>query len=96
MDQILFMRSAEEKADKIAHKDDLEMLWLWLEEVKRIDDKMRSYHNDVVHEFEASSAAHCYGQCAQCDANLSPSTNIISSSSNQSKCINPPTMTDDE
>ena len=85
------MRLAEEKADKIAHEDDLEMLWLWLEEVK-----MRSYCNDVVHEFKASSAAHHYGQCAQHDANLSPSTNIISSSSNQSKCINPPTMTDDE
>ena len=90
------MRLAEEKADKIAHKDDLEMLWLWLEEVKRIDNKMRFYRNDVVCEFKASSAAHCYGQCAQHDANLSPSTNIISSSSNQPKCINPPTMTDDE
>ena len=84
------MRLAEEKADKIAHEDDLEMLWLWLEEVKRIDDKMQSYCNDVVHEFKASSAAHHYGQCAQHDANLSPSTNIISSSSNQSKRINPP------
>ena len=40
MNQILFMRLAEEKADKIAHEDDLEMLWLWLEEVKRIDNKM--------------------------------------------------------
>ena len=40
MDQILFIRSVEEKANKIAHEDDLEMLQLWLEEVKRIDNKM--------------------------------------------------------
>ena len=104
MDQILFMRSVEEKANKIVHEDDLEMLQLWLEEVKRIDDKMQSYCNDMVHKFETRLAAHCYGQCVQCDAGLSepshhantPSMNIISSSSNQPKCINPPTMTDDE
>ena len=40
MDQVFFMRCVEEKADKITHENDLEMLRIWLEEVKRIDDKM--------------------------------------------------------
>ena len=65
------MRSVEEKANKIVHEDDLEMLQLWLEEVKRIDDKMQSYCNDMVRKFETRLAAHCYGQCVQCDAGLS-------------------------
>ena len=71
MDQILFMRSVEEKANKIVHKGDLEMLQLWLEEVKRIDDKMQSYCNDMVCKFETRLTAYCYGQCVQCDASLS-------------------------
>ena len=53
MDQVLFKRCVEEKVDKITHDDESEELRLWMDEVKRIDDKMCSYRKDAVREFEA-------------------------------------------
>lgn len=48
MDQVLFKRCVEEKVDKIVNDDKLEKLQLWMDKVKRIDDKMRSYQEDAV------------------------------------------------
>ena len=42
MDQVLFKRCVEEKADKILHDGKSEELRLWM------DDKMRSYHKNTV------------------------------------------------
>ena len=57
IDQVLFKQCVEEKVDKITHDDKVEELQLWMDEVKQIDDKMRSYHEDAVCEFEAQSYA---------------------------------------
>ena len=57
MDQVLFKQCVEEKVNKITHDDKAEELRLWMDEVKGIDDKMRSYREDAMHEFEARSYA---------------------------------------
>ena len=62
MDQVLFKRCVDEKVDKITHENLSEELQLWMDKVKHIDDKMRSYCKDAVWEFEAQSYAQRYSQ----------------------------------
>ena len=57
MDQVLFKRCMEEKVDKITHDDKVEELRLWMDEIKQVNDKMGSYCEDAVREFEVWSYA---------------------------------------
>ena len=92
----------EEKVDKITHDDKAEELQLWMDEVKQINDKMRSYHKDAICEFEAWSHAQrnvqqtCDNHLADlsCHANTFPSNFPVSSS--LVKCSYPPNLTDAE
>ena len=105
MDQVLFKRCVEEKVDKITHTDESEELRLWMDEVKRIDDKMRSYCEDAVHEFKAQTYAQRTMQRSRDNhltepsrcANTFPSNCPTSSSSTPNgKRSYPPNLTDAE
>ena len=57
MDQVLFKICVEEGVNKIVHNDQSEELQLWIDDIEQINDKMRSYHEDIVWEFEAQAHA---------------------------------------
>ena len=99
MDQVLFKRCVEEKADKILHDGKSEELRLWM------DDKMRSYHKNTVWELEAQSHAQKHLQPSRDNhltdpsrcANTFPSNCPTSSSSTPNgKCSYLHNLTDAE
>ena len=62
IDQVLFKSCVDEKVDKITHENLSEELQLWMDKVEHIDDKMGSYCEDAVWEFEAQPYAQRYSQ----------------------------------
>ena len=59
MDQILLRRCNKEKISKkiIETDDKLKNLHLWIDVVRAVDDKMKSYREDAIKEFEARTNA---------------------------------------
>ena len=105
MDQVLFKRCVEEKVDKITHANKLEELRLWMDEVKWIDDKMQSYREDAVCEFEAQAYAQRTMQCgrdnhlaepSQCANTFLSNCPVSSSSTPNGKRSYPPNLTNAE
>ena len=71
----------------------------WVEEVKRINDKVSLHHNDTIHKVEARSTTQNSAHHFQHDGVLTkPSccANVPSSSSGQNKHTNPPAMANEE
>ena len=103
-DQVLFKRCVKEKADKITHADKSEGMQLWMDKVKRIDDKMRSYHEGAVHKFEAQSYSQRNMQHNRDNRLADPSCHTktfpfdcpASSSAPNMKCSYPPNLTNAE
>ena len=96
MDQVLFKWGIKEKVDKIMHNDKVEELQLWMDKVKQIEDKMRSYREDTIWEFEAQSYAQRSTQCTRDNHLAGPFPSSHPASSSPAKRSYPPNLTDAE
>ena len=82
MDHVLFKQCVKEKIDKIMHNDRAGELPLWMDEVKRINNKMRSYQEDAMWEFEAWSYAQRRAQHSRDNHLADPSHHVNTFPSN--------------